>query len=97
MSISSEQLSKLQKKIVKKVTKEVGETPTETGDRTRFDGLTGFSREAILRVANKVCKKFAEKHGFTYNGCSSGKSLRVDGVTVVGVYEDGERITVFNF
>lgn len=97
MCISSEQLIKLQKKIIKKVSKKTGETPTETGSRTRFDGLSGIKREAIMKVAKRVCKKFAEKHILRYNECSTGKFFRVGGVTVVGIYQDGERITVFDY
>lgn len=97
MGISSEQLSKLQKKIVKKIAKETGTNPSEVGSCTRFDELTCSSRAAIMEVAKKVCKKFAEKRSLTYNECSSRKFLMVEGVTVVGVYKEGERVTVFDF
>lgn len=96
MSISKEQLSVLQNKIVKKITKETGIAPSEFGDIIRFDDITDFNRGQIMMVAKMVCKKFAQNHSLSYDN-DSDTYLQVGDITVVGVYMGGKRVSVFNY
>lgn len=95
MGITSAQLHELQAKIVKKIEKKLGYTPSETGDYTRFNNLDEVKLGEIMRVAAKVCQKYSEKNALRL--CNEGNYIKVETITVVGVYEGRSRVTVFNF